>query len=319
MNQQDEQNAVPRRTGFEDEYPFASRFLDFDGLRYHYVDEGQGEPLLLVHGNPTWSFAWRNIIKGLSPDYRVLAVDHVGCGFSDKPQQYPYVLSRHIDNLCRFVEQLDLQNVTLIAHDWGGPIGLGTAQRLRERFSRIVLMNTAAFRSKFIPLRIAVCRIPIIGPIAVRGLNLFVKAAFCMAVAKRERMTPAVKAGYLAPYDNWKHRVAVMRFVQDIPRRPADASYRALLKIEAGLDELRGLPMLLIWGERDWCFTVDFLREFEQRFPQAETFALPDAGHYVFEDAHEQIVPRLREFLRDESRVESQEPEGIDAAGSGSL
>jgi haloalkane dehalogenase len=286
------------RSGFEDEYPFASRFLDIDGVRYHYVDEGAGEPLLMVHGNPTWSFAWRNLIKALSPEFRALAVDHVGCGFSDKPADYSYTLSQHVDNLCRFVEELDLRNVTLIAHDWGGAIGVGAAERLRERFSRIVLMNTAAFRSKQIPLRIAVCRIPILGPLAVRGLNLFARAAIRMAVAKPERMTAAVKTGLLAPYDNWSHRVAVQRFVEDIPLRPSHPSYQTLLEIENGLQTLADLPMLLVWGERDWCFTVDFLREFQQRFPHAETLSLPDAGHYVFEDAHEEIVPRLRKFLK---------------------
>jgi haloalkane dehalogenase len=286
------------RSGFEDEYPFASHYLDFDGVRYHYVDEGEGEPILFVHGNPTWSFAWRNLIKGLSPQYRTLAVDHVGCGFSDKPGNYPYVLSQHVDNLCRFVEELDLRNVTLVAHDWGGAIGTGTAIRLRDRFSRIVLMNTAAFRSQRIPLRISVCRIPLLGALGVRGLNLFAGAATRMAIEHPERMTAAVKAGYLAPYDNWAHRVAIQRFVEDIPLRPSHPSYSTLVEIENGLESLKDLPMLLIWGERDWCFTVDFLREFQERFPQAETLALPEAGHYVFEDAHEEIVPRLREFLK---------------------
>ena len=124
------------RHGFQDEYPFRSHFLDLDGQRYHYVDEGNGETLLMVHGNPTWSFAWRNFVKDLSNDYRVIAVDHVGCGFSDKPQKYPYRLEQHIANLCQLVESLDLEQVTLLAHDWGGAVGMGTAVRLPERFSR---------------------------------------------------------------------------------------------------------------------------------------------------------------------------------------
>jgi cis-3-alkyl-4-acyloxetan-2-one decarboxylase len=286
------------RSGFESEYPFPSHYLNFDGIQYHYVDEGEGEPILFVHGNPTWSFAWRNLIKELSPQYRTLAVDHVGCGFSDKPADYPYVLGQHVENLGRFVEELDLRNITLVAHDWGGAIGTGAAIRLRDRFSRIVLMNTAAFRSQRIPLRISVCRIPLLGALGVRGLNLFAKAATRMAIERPERMTTAVKTGYLAPYDNWANRVAIQRFVEDIPLRPSHPSYSTLVDIENGLESLTDLPMLLVWGERDWCFTVDFLREFQQRFPQAETLALPAAGHYVFEDAHEEIAPRLREFLK---------------------
>ena len=267
-------------------------------MQYHYVDEGRGEPLLLVHGNPTWSFAWRNLIKDLSSDYRVLAVDHVGCGFSEKPRDYPYVFGRHIDNLCRFIEALDLGQLTLLGHDWGGAIGMGAAVRLPTRFSRFVLLNTAAFRSRRIPLRIAVCRIPFLGAVCVRGFNLFARAALWMAVEKHERMTPAVKAGYLAPYDSWRHRVAVLRFVQDIPLSDAHPSYSTLAAVEEGLAQFQASPMLLVWGERDWCFTPDFLREFQRRFPQAETLRIADAGHYVFEDAPERIIPRVREFLQ---------------------
>ena len=287
------------RTGFEDEYPFESHALDLDGQRYHYIDEGAGagETLLMVHGNPTWSFAWRNLVKDLSADYRVLAVDHIGCGFSDKPEHYPYRLDNHIDNLCRFVESLDLNGITLFAHDWGGAIGMGAAGRLPERFERFALFNTAAFHSIRIPRRIAVCRIPVFGPLVIRGLNAFSHGALRMAVEKRERMTAAVRAGYLAPYSNWAERVAVLRFIQDIPLKPGHPSYETLTAVEKGLEQFRDSPMLLTWGERDWCFTTDFLKGFQERFPHAETFAIPEAGHYVFEDAHEQFIPRVREFL----------------------
>lgn len=291
------ETAAPPRTGFEAEYPFASHFFDLDGLRYHYVDEGSGPTLLLVHGNPTWSFAWRNLIKALSPHYRVLAVDHIGCGFSDKPQNYEYRLARHVANLERFVTGLDLRAITLFGHDWGGAIGMGAAAAQPQRFSRFVLFNTAAFRSTRIPLRIAVCRIPVLGALALRGLNLFSLAALRMAVTKPERITPAVRAGYLAPYDSWHNRVAVLRFVEDIPLSSSHPSYAALAKIEESLPQFRNRPMLLVWGERDWCFTADFLDEFVRRFPEAETLRLPDAGHYVFEDAHEKIVPRVGQFL----------------------
>jgi haloalkane dehalogenase len=286
------------RAGFESEYPFPSKFFDLGGLRYHYVDEGRGETLLCVHGNPTWSFAWRNIIKDLSRDYRVVAIDHIGCGFSDKPRSYEYRLARHIENLSRFIVGLDLKKITLLAHDWGGAIGMGSAGNLQERFARFVLFNTSAFRSQRMPRRIAVCRWPILGPLGVRGLNLFARAALTMAVRRHERMTPAVRAGFLAPYTNWKDRVAILRFVQDIPMSPAHPSYGTLVLIEERLALFRKSPMLFVWGMRDWCFKPVFLDEFVTRFPQAEVLRLPEAGHYVFEDAHEEIVPRLREFLK---------------------
>ena len=285
------------RQGFEDEYPFESHWLDLDGHRCHYIDEGSGETLLMVHGNPTWSFAWRNLISDLSNDYRALALDHIGCGFSDKPQDYPYLLKQHIANLQRFVEELDLQRVTLFAHDWGGAIGMGTAARIPERFARFVLFNTTAFRSRRIPLRIAVCRIPLLGALAVRGFNAFSRAALSMAVTQHERMTATVKAGYLAPYANWRDRIAVLRFVQDIPLSESHPSFAVLLEVEQGLAQFTESPMLLVWGEKDWCFSTQFLEEFEQRFPQAQTLRLPDSGHYVFEDAHERIIPVVRKFL----------------------
>ncbi len=290
-------NAFPR-TGFAEEYPFASHVLDLDGFGYHYIDEGQGEVLLCVHGNPTWSFAWRNLVRELSPDYRVIAVDHIGCGFSDKPQDYEYTLAQHIRNLERFIEALDLKQITLIAHDWGGAIGLGAAGRMPSRFSRFVLMNTAAFRSTRIPFRIAVCRWPVLGPLGVRGLNLFARAALFMAVTNRSRMTEAVRKGYLAPYDSWANRVAVQRFVEDIPLKPSHPSYKTLVEVEQGLEQFREFPMQFVWGLKDWCFTPEFLKEFQKRFPQAETTTFDEAGHYLFEEAREHLPGLIREFLR---------------------
>jgi len=288
---------IHSRAGFEAEYPFPSKFFDLDGLRYHYIDEGQGETLLCVHGNPTWSFAWRNFIKDLSRDYRVVAVDQIGCGFSDKPQAYEYRLARHIGNLSRFIGGLDLEKITLLAHDWGGAIGMGAAANLPERFSRFVLFNTAAFRSRHLPWRIAVCRWPLLGPLGVRALNLFARVALRMAVCKHERMTPAVRTGFLAPYGSWHDRIAILRFVRDIPMSPEHPSYPALVSIEERLTLFVGRPMLFVWGMRDWCFTPAFLDEFMRRFPQGEALRLAEAGHYVFEDAYEEIVPRLRGFL----------------------
>jgi haloalkane dehalogenase len=278
-------------------YPFESQWLPLEGHRYHYLDEGQGEVLLLVHGNPTWSFYWRELIKRLRDRFRVVAVDHIGCGLSDKPRHYPYHLAQHGDNLTQLVERLDLHDVTLLAHDWGGPIGLRAAQALPRRFSRFVLFNTAAFRSTHMPWRIRVCRTPLLGRVAVQGLNAFARAALRMAVEHRERMTPAVRAGLLAPYDSWRHRQAIYRFVQDIPMSPGHGSYAALHDVERRLPELAEHPWLLVWGMRDWCFTPAFLERFLDFVPRAEVHRLDDCGHYVVEDAYERIVPIVEQFI----------------------
>jgi haloalkane dehalogenase len=283
--------------GWRSEYPFTSREIRLDGHRYHYVDEGAGEVLLLVHGNPTWSFHWRELIRALAPSRRVIAVDHLGCGMSDKPRGYEYRLARHVDNLARFVERLGLEDITLVGQDWGGAIGLGATLADQRRYRRFVMFNTAAFRSDRMPWRIALCRTPGLGRLAVQGLNGFARAALRMAVSKRERMTPAVRAGILAPYDTWAHREAVYRFVEDIPLAPRHPSYEALAAIEAGLPRLAAFPWLFVWGMRDWCFTPHFLERFLEFFPQAEVHRLADAAHWVVEDAHERIVPIVANFL----------------------
>jgi haloalkane dehalogenase len=287
-------------------YPYISRFATIDGRRYHYVDEGAGQPLLFVHGNPTWSFYWHPLITPLREEFRCVAIDHIGCGMSDKPTDYNYCLAQHIDNLVDFVEQLDLTGVTLVAHDWGGAIGLGAVLRVPQRFARIVLMNTGAFPPPFIPLRIRACRMPLLGRWAVQGLNGFSRAALTMATERPERMTPEIQAGLLAPYDSWANRTAVYRFVKDIPASPAHPTWRVLEEIERGLASLADRPVQLFWGMRDWCFRPSCLERFQLHFPHASVETFADAGHYVVLDAHERIVPRMRSFVAS--------PRGIPAA-----
>ncbi len=278
-------------------YPFTSHTMVCGDQRYHYVDEGAGEPLVMVHGNPTWSFYFRRLILAFRDQRRVLAPDHIGCGLSDKPQEYAYCLQTHIANLKHWIERLDLTEVTLLAHDWGGAIGLGAAIQLADRVRRVILLNTGAFPPPFIPWRIRACRIPGLGVWAIRRWNLFARAALRMAVCQRERMTPAVCAGLLAPYDNWAHRVAIARFVADIPANPRHPTWQVLAEIERQLPTLADRPIQLIWGMRDWCFRPTCLDRFLRVFPHAEVHRLMDAGHYVVEDAHEQIIPLVARFL----------------------
>lgn len=263
----------------------------------HFVDEGSGDPLLFVHGNPTWSFAWRNLILRFRDRYRCVALDHLGCGLSDKPKSYPYDLRHHIDNLCGLMIDLDLRNITLIVHDWGGAIGIGALGKLPERIARVVITNTAAFPSTRIPLRISACRIPWLGQIGVRGLNLFAGLATTMATSNPRGLPPDVKAGYLAPYDSWANRVAIDRFVNDIPMSKSHPSYKTLLEVESALKVVRARPTQILWGMRDWCFSPAFYREFRERLPEARYVEFADAGHYLFEDALEPMGNTINSFL----------------------
>lgn len=289
-------------------YPFRSHELRLSGLRYHYLDErpsrdgspsqaSEPETLLMVHGNPTWSFYWRRLALAWRNRWRVVVPDHLGCGLSDKPADYPYCLDQHAENLLALVRGLDLRRITLLAHDWGGAIGLSAALREPDRFARLVLFNTAAFPGGRMPLRIALCRAPVIGPWLVRGLNGFARAALWMAVERRSRLPADVRAGLIAPYDSWAHRVAIQRFVEDIPLGPEHPSYAALEQLAAGLPSLRSKPALLVWGMRDWCFTPWFLEQFVRVWPHAEVARLDDVGHYVVEEAPERIMPLVERFI----------------------
>lgn len=288
----------PLESNWESLFPYPSQVVDLSGVRYAYVDVGQGSsPMVCVHGNPTWSFYWRRILAHFSPTRRVLAVDHVGCGRSDKPQRYPYNLATHRDNLLSWIERLDLRNITLVVHDWGGAIGLGAAVQQPERFARLVITNTGAFPPPYLPWRIAACRLPFFGTLALRGLNAFARAATTMAIARQSHLPKAVAAGLLAPYDSWNNRVAIDRFVKDIPRRPSHPTYRVLVDIERQLPRLSHLPILLMWGMRDWCFRPECLSRFEKIWPQATVIRLPDVGHYVMEDAPEEVCQAIERFF----------------------
>ena len=279
-------------------YPFSSNIIELEKYRYHYLDEGSGgEPLLMLHGNPTWSFYYRNLILGLKDSYRCVVPDHMGMGFSDKPQNYPYTLSQHIDNLEKLLDQIKLDNITLVVHDWGGPIGMGFAVRHPERIKRLVIFNTAAFLSCKIPVSLKLCRVPGLGAIAIRGFNAFARTAIYWACKKQERMVGKVRTGYLKPYDSYANRVATLRFVQDIPMDQDSPSYSVIQNIEKKLNLFRTHPVKIIWGAQDFVFNDHFLNRWKEIFPQAEVHQIEDAGHYVVEDAHEHILPLMKEFF----------------------
>lgn len=278
-------------------YPFESHALDLDGQRYHYLDEGSGPALLLVHGNPTWSFYWRRLVLALRDRYRLIVPDHIGCGLSSKPAKYEYRLTQHVENLTRLVEQLDLTDITLIGHDWGGAIGLGAAVAQPDRFARLVLANTAGFRSARIPFRIRICRTPVFGRLAIQGMNAFARAALWMATEHPERLTADIRAGLIAPYDSWSNRRATYEFVQDIPLSSGHPSYAKLAEIEAGLATLADRPTLFVWGMKDWCFSPHFLQRFLEFFPSADVRRIEHAGHYVVEDAPDEVITAIEGFL----------------------
>jgi len=284
------------------QYPFPRRFADIAGHRMHYVDEGRGEPVVMVHGNPTWSFYYRGLILALKGHFRAVAPDHIGCGFSDKPgdDRYDYTLARRVEDLETLLDRLDIrENINLVVHDWGGMIGMAFAARHPERIKRIVAMNTAAFPmppQKTFPPALWLGRNTAMGALLIRGFNAFCRAA-ARVCCKRRPMPAEIRAAYLAPYDSWANRIAVLRFVQDIPLRRADRAYPLVKETAERLDRFAATPTLLCWGLRDFVFSAEFLEEWRRRLPHARTHVMADVGHYVLEDAPEEVLPRIRDFL----------------------
>ncbi len=280
------------------DYPFSSHYLELNGGRLHYIDEGAGPVIVMVHGNPTWSYYFRHLISLLRETHRVIAVDHMGCGLSDKPQKYQYNLSQHIENLECLLRELRISRFSMVVHDWGGAIGIGCAVKHIDSIDKIVVMNTAAFRSTRIPWRIRFCRLPVVGEIVVRMFNGFAWPAKFMAVEKK--MDPSVAKAYLAPYNSWKNRVAIYNFVRDIPLESSHKSYAVLVEIENRLTLLRDatIPFLIIWGGGDFCFDEEFFLEWNKRFPDAENHFFHDGGHYILEDKQREVASIFTAFFR---------------------
>lgn len=277
-------------------YPFEPKLFETGRGAMSYLDEGQGdEAVVMVHGNPTWSYYYRNLVLGLRGQIRCIVPDHLGCGLSDKPQDFHYTLGEHIRNLRGLLDSLSLRKIHLIVHDWGGPIGLGTAFQNIGQLDRVVILNTAAFADTVVPARIRLCRAPVIGEWLVRGFNGFAWPATWMSV---EKPLPAdIKRGFLYPYNNWANRIATHRFVVDIPSGTGSASDRALAEIEPQLVRLRERPVRILWGAHDFCFNRHYFERWQTLLPEAQADYLAEAGHYVLEDAPERCLQEIRKFL----------------------
>ena len=284
-------------------YPFKSNYLDLNGLKYHYLDEGEGDPVIMLHGNPTWSFYYRSLIKKLSPRYRIIVPDHIGCGLSDKPDEgkYDYRLKSRVDDLDALYQHLNLKRkISLVVHDWGGMIGMAFALKHQKIIDRMVIMNTAAFlppENKKLPLRLWLVRnIKPLAAVAVLGFNLFSFGA--LFLASHRGLSKEVRKGLTAPYNSWKNRIATLKFVQDIPLSPKDPSYRLVKDVDHNLHKMKDVPMLICWGEHDFVFDNDYLVEWKRRFPNAMVHTFPHAGHYVLEDAEDRIVDLVGNFFK---------------------
>jgi haloalkane dehalogenase len=291
------------------DYPFTPQRIEIrPGIALSYLDEGprDGEVVVMLHGNPSWSYYWRRLVLGLRDRYRCIVPDHVGMGLSDKPgdapattPRYDYTLQSRVDDIATLLQRLGITGpITLAVHDWGGMIGFGWALSHAAQVRRLVITNTAAFplpAAKPMPWQIAFGRDWRIGELAIRGFNAFSSGASFIGV--ENPMPRDVRRAYVAPYDSWAHRISTVRFMQDIPLGPADRAWPLLEEAGRRLPDYADRPAFIGWGLRDLVFDRHFLDGFRAALPNAEVHAFEDANHYVLEDKAEVLVPAIRRFL----------------------
>ena len=295
-------------------YPFQSHWLDLGGHRMHYLDEGPPDApiVLMLHGNPTWSFYYRNIVVALRDRFRCIVPDHIGCGLSDKPDddQYSYTLKQRIADIESLMTHINpgrvnpagqvnpAQPVHLIVHDWGGMIGFAWASKRADEIASMVIANTAAFaipEKKKLPAALWLVRNTFLGAFLVRGLNAF--SGLAARVAFKKPVSDEVRKQYTGPYNSWANRIATLRFVQDIPLKPGDPGFEIIEATEQRLPLFADKPCLLVWGEQDFVFDLHFLEKWKSIFPKAKVLSYPDCGHYILEDAGAPLTHKISDFL----------------------
>lgn len=277
------------------EYPFESHFLQLEMGKMHYVDEGSGEPIVMVHGNPTWSFLYRHLIKGLSKRYRCIAVDHIGFGLSDKPWNWSYYPEDHAKNLKLLIEKLDLKGITLVVQDWGGPIGLSYAVNSPDNVKRLIIMNTWMWSVKGDPYyeRFSKFMGGPIGRFLIKRFNFFVRVIMKKAMGDPAKLTAPVHRHYFKALERPEERKGCWTF----PKRIIDSSdWLALLWSQR--DKIKDKPSLILWGMKDIAFREQELNRWISLSSDSKVIKYDDTGHFVQEEKGSELCPVIEEFLR---------------------
>ena len=275
--------------------PFQSRFVTVAGHKMHYVDEGTGPVVLCLHGNPTWCYFYRNLIRELRGSFRLIAPDFLGCGLSDRTPGKKWKAIDRINQLEEFVTTLGIDRFSIVMHDWGGPLGTGFMLRRLEKVDRIVYLNTTLTETEALPGFIKIAATPVIGKLFTRHTDTFVRLTTSMGAYTK--LTPEVKEGYRAPYTTRQRRDAIWDFVEDIPFDASHPTYQQMVDIAAGLPKVAEKPVKIVWGLQDPCFHREMLSKVAAHFPKAELLEIPEASHLVLDDAPKIAIPAIQEFL----------------------
>ncbi len=276
-------------------YPFPSKFLTIAGHQMHYIDVGSGPVVILLHGNPTWGFYYRELVKTLQENYRVIVPDFLGMGLSDHPIDASFRSSDRIQHMQEFIDSLEIKKFSLVTHDWGGSIGSGLAIRNLEKLERLVYLNTTLTVTESLPLIIKRATKPLIGNFLTQRTKHFLKLTTEVGVAKK--LPKEIKKCYLLPYKTRARRKAIWDFVADIPFDSNHPSYPAMLDLAENIGTLSKIPVQIIWGLKDPCFHREMLNNVAGLFPQSRVLEIPDASHLVLEDAEELTCKTIKNFL----------------------
>ena len=280
---------------FDDSFPFEPHYMELNGFKMHYIDEGSGDPILCLHGMPTWGYLYRNFIEKLSKGFRVVVPDQMGFGKSDVPENKRYLMEEHVSNLKKFILKLDLRKITLIIQDWGGPIGFGFAVDYPERIKALVIMNTSVGVMKE-------GRKPWYAPLEEKGIySEFIKNVsnlIKMGIYNKDKITETLLKAYSAPFTKEGSYKGALAWPKDIPIGDSHPSAEIMRHVRNNLKNLKEKPKVLIWGMKDPIFPEKMISWWQKIYPNIEVHRIEEASHFLQEDAPDKIISIIQNFLR---------------------
>ena len=274
-------------------YPFENNYIKLKAGNMHYVDKGTGETILFIHGTPTWSFLYRDYIDSLSKNYRCIAIDHIGFGLSDKPESFDGTPQSHSKNLSEFIEKLNLNKITIVTHDFGGPIGLGAAIENSNKIKRIVVLNTWLWETKSNPNAQKVNKLlnSGIGRFLYLKMNFSPKVLFKKGIYDKKKLPKSIHKQYIYPFPNKNSRKSLLKIGKSLVG--ASDWYQEQWN---QLNKLESKPWLILWGTKDEFITLDYLRKWQKRLPNSKVIEY-DCGHFLQEEKPTETIKEINNFM----------------------